>query len=210
MTTDAERSSKPRGGPPVTSVAVALQVLDRLGGAERFVDIEEVAAEAFAIAPDRFGWRTRAWASWERVRTAFVHANQEARRRGRPSVVISSRDGDAWRLTADGVRAAREASDLSPGGACAPVPRRGARRSLERIRQIRKHTAFLRFAHGTPVSDLERFVIADLLLCPPDSSLAAALRKVDKAKAAAIDAEDQDVIEFLGAVEAEVQATWSL
>jgi hypothetical protein len=199
-----------RAANSTSNVSIVLQVLDALGGAERFVDIEDVAADAFALAPDRFGWRTRKWASWERVRTAFVHANQEARRRGQPALVISSRGGDAWRLTAEGVSSVRANAN---GGAAEPdssrPPRRGAIRSLERVRQIRRHEGFSRFAHGTPVAEIERYVLADLLLCPPDSSLAAVKRKVDSAKAAAVDAADETVLDFLERVEAEVERAWS-
>lgn len=193
-----------------SNVTVALRVLHALGGAERFVDIEEVAAEAFALAPDRFGWRTRPWASWERVRSAFVHANQEARRRGQAELVLSSRDGDAWRLTAAGVALVRATVERAPaeGGPRAPT-RRGSVKSSERIRQIRRHAAFVRFTNGTPVSDIERFMVADLLLCPPDSTLPAVKRKVDAAKAAALDAADTEVLAFLSEVEVEVDRSWS-
>jgi hypothetical protein len=193
-----------------SNVTVALRVLHSLGGAERFVDIEAVAAEAFALAPDRFGWRTRPWASWERVRTAFVHANQEARRRGQAELVLSSRDGDAWRLTAAGVALVRATATRShaEGRSVAPI-RRGSLKSSERVRQIRRHPAFARFTNGTPVSDIERFMVADLLLCPPDSALPAVKRKVDAAKAAALDAADDEVLTFLSQVELEVDRSWS-
>ena len=130
-----------------SNVYLTLKILYRLGGAERFVDIEDVAAEAYALAPDRFGWRTRPWASWERVRTAFVHANQQARARRQPRLVVSNREGDAWRLTAAGVEAARVTStdDSLPSEASAQPPRRGSVRSAERVRQIRRHPAFLQF-----------------------------------------------------------------
>jgi hypothetical protein len=193
-----------------SNVTVALRVLHALGGADRFVDIEDVAAEAFALAPDRFGWRTRQWASWERVRTAFVHANQEARRRGQAELVLSSRDGDAWRLTAAGVAIVRANAERSRagGGAARPL-RRGSVRSTERVRQIRRHPAFVRYTNGTPISDIEKFMLADLLLCPPDSALPAVKRKVDAAKAAAVDAADDHLLAFLIQVEREVERSWS-
>jgi hypothetical protein len=172
------------------------------------VDIEDVAAEAFAIAPDRFGWRTRPWASWERVRTAFVHANQEsARRKGLP-LVTASQDGNRWRLTAEGVRAVR-AAGLTEDQASRTVSRRGSTKSVERVKQIRRHSAFQRFANGTPASELERFQIADLLLCPPDSSADAVRRKLDVARAAAMDADDEEIERFLEAIGVEVGQKWS-
>jgi len=195
----------------VSNVEVALKILDRLGGAEKFVDIEDVAAEGFALAPDRFGWRTRPWASWERVRSAFVHANQQSRGRGQPRLVVSSRGGESWRLTAEGVSMARSTSRAEGVELTHPAlpPRRGSVRSAERVRQIRRHRAFLLFASGTPVHEIERYVLADLLLCPPDSSRSAVRRKVDLAKAAALDAGDRDVLQLLDKIEAEVDQLWS-
>jgi hypothetical protein len=194
----------------MSNVVLALTLLDRLGGAERFVDIEEVALEAFKLAPDRFGWRTRRdLPSWERVRTAFVHANQEAQRREIGPVLFSNKEGEAWRLTAQGVKYARENAGkvLDATKGTRPIRRGGA--SVNRVRQIRNHPAFRRFMQGTLISEIERYQLADLLLCPPDSTEAAVMRKVDKAEAAAVDVDDQDVQRFLGEVEKEVGRKWS-
>lgn len=193
----------------VSNVTVVLRVLDSLGGAEEWVDIEDVAAMAFSLAPDRFGWRTRSWASWERVRTAFVHANQDSAKRRRQPLVTASQDGNRWRLTAEGVKTVR--STVFPEGTdpASSVSRRGSSKSAERMRQIRRHPAFQRFANGTPAADIERFQIADLLLCPPDSAAEAVHRKLDLAKAAALDSADQEALQFLQAIEGEVDRRWS-
>lgn len=193
----------------VSNVTVALGVLDSMGGSEGWVDIEDVAAQAFAIAPDRFGWRTRPWASWERVRTAFVHANQDSARRNHPPLVTASQDGNRWRLTAEGVGAVRTVVSSEGTGGARVVTRRGSTKSAERMRQIRRHSAFQRFANGAPASDIARFQIADLLLCPPDSAADAVRRKLDLTKAAAVDADDTEVATFLHAIEGEVDRQWS-
>ncbi len=205
----ALRSSQPdNAAAGMSNVVLALTLLDRLGGAERFVDIEEVALEAFKLAPERFGWRTRRdLPSWERVRTAFVHANQEAQRREIGPVLFSNKEGEAWRLTAQGVKYARENAGKIQAAAARGARRGGA--SVSRIRQIRNHSAFRRFMQGTPVAEIERYQLADLLLCPPDSPVAAVMRKVDTAEAAAVDVADEEVQRFLGEVENEVGRKWS-
>jgi hypothetical protein len=216
MSSDASASKRTLQSPQadtaaasMSNVVLALTLLDRLGGAERFVDIEEVALEAFKLAPDRFGWRTRRdLPSWERVRTAFVHANQEAQKRETGPVLFSNKEGEAWRLTAQGVKYARENAgkiQAATGGA-RPTRRGGA--SVSRVRQIRNHPAFRRFMQGTPVAEIERYQLADLLLCPPDSPVAAVMRKVDTAEAAAVDVADEEVQRFLGEVENEVERKW--
>lgn len=93
--------------------------------------------------------------------------------------------------------------------AASPVSRRGSPKSAERMRQVRRHAAFQRFANGTPASEIERFQIADLLLCPPDSAAEAVHRKLDLAKAAALDSADHDALQFLQAIEGEVDRRWS-
>ena len=194
----------------VSNVVVVMTVLDRLGGAERFVDIEEVALEAFKLAPDRFGWRTRRdLPSWERVRTAFVHANQEARSRGIGPVLFSNQEGEGWRLTAQGVKYARENTWKVQAAPTEGRPMRRGGASVSRVRQIRNHPAFSRFMHGTPVAEIERYQLAEVLLCPPDSPVAAVIRKVATAEAAAADVGDKEVQRFLGEVEKEVERKWS-
>ncbi len=199
------------GAGDITNVALALAVLDQLGGATKFVDIEEVAVAAFKLAPDRFGWRTKKeYPSWERVRIAFVHANQNEQKRTGGALVIQSKEGTAWKLSALGVEFVREnaARTEKATGRRRPASS-AASASGRRVKEIRRHSAFSRFTHGTPVAEIERFELADLLMCPPDSSMVAVERKVDAARAAAVDAGDELVARFLGEVAKEVGRKWS-
>lgn len=195
----------------VSNVILVLAALDQLGGATKFVDIEEVTLEAFKVAPDRFGWRTKKqYPSWERVRSAFVHANQNEQRHGAKPLVISDTEGEAWKLTSEGVAFVRDnATKVESVTGRKRAPASAASPSGRRVREIKKHPAYAKFAHGTAVADIERYELADLLLCPPDSSAGVVLRKVDSARAAAVDADDKDVLRFLGEVAKEVGRKWS-
>lgn len=194
----------------VSNVVLALAALERLGGAERYIDIEAVTLEAYRMAPDRFSWRTRRdYPSWERVRTAFVHANQQEQKRAGGSLVVSNTDGSAWKLTAEGVafvrnHTARIAGPIAKGG-----PPRRTGRLVERVRGIRRHRAFRNFVNGTAVADIPRYELAELLLCPPDSPREAVRRKLDAAKAAAVNVGDDEVRRFLEEVQKEVGRKWS-
>ena len=194
----------------ISNVLLALAVLDHLGGATKFVDIEDVAIDAFKIAPDRFGWRTKQYPSWERVRTAFVHANQNEQRRGGQPLVVSDTDGSSWKLTADGVTVVRKNAvkteaatgrKRSHAGAASPSGRR--------IRDIRKHSAFTKYSQGASVSDIARYELAEVLMCPPDSSATVVLRKLDVARAAALNIDDKEVLRFLTEIAQEVGRKWS-
>ena len=205
-----ERSRFAEPVPDVTNPALALAALDHLGGAERYIDIEDVAIEAHGLAADRFSWRTRReFPSLERVRTAFVHANQTEQRRGGPPLVISNRDGSSWKLTAEGIALARSNSARIQAATGRAAPARRTGRTSERVRQIRRHPAFGAFTHGTPVADIPRHELADLLICPPDSPADAVIRKVSAAKAAAVDVDDIEVKEFLDQVAGEIGRKWS-
>jgi hypothetical protein len=195
----------------VSNVVLALAALDRLGGGAKFVDIEDVALEAYKGAPDRFGWRTKKqYPSWERVRTAFVHANQNEQRRGANPLVISDTDGSAWKLTYEGVSFVRDnaaKAEAVTGQRRAPVSAAGP--AGRRVREIRKHPAFNKFVHGTAVADIERYELADLLVCPPDTSAAFVRRKINSATAAATDVDDKVVLQFLAELANEVERKWS-
>lgn len=193
----------------LTNVILVLSVLKGLGGAEKFVDIEDVAEAAYRISQDRFGWRTREYPSWERVRTAFVHANQNEQRRGRPPLVHSSKDGTGWRLTAEGVALARQTESKTELVTRKGAPPKQTGKSGERVKRMKKHRAYLAFANGTPVRDIERYLLADLLLCPPDASMDAVSRKVNAARASAVDVGDRAVERFLDELERELPEKWS-
>jgi hypothetical protein len=191
----------------ISNVTLVLASLYGLGGAERYVDIEEVTLSAFNLSPDRFGWRTRReLPSWERVRTAFVHANQQEKRRGHAPLVVSNTGGTAWRLTAEGVSFVHANSHQV--GAPRQLKRRSGK-SAERVRQIRSHPTFLAFSHGTPAADIKRFQLADLLLCPPDSPIDSARRRLDSARAAAMEQGDAGVTNFLSAIGSVLTAKWA-
>lgn len=193
----------------VSDVVLALATLHELGGSMKFVDIELLAEQAYKIAPDRFGWR-RKYPYWERVRMAFVHANENEQRRGEQPLVISNTDGSGWKLTSEGVAFVRNnATKAESVTGRKRASASAASPSGRRVREIKKHAAYGKFAHGTAVADIERYELADLLICPPDSSAAVVMRKVDAARAAATDVDDKDVLRFLGEVTKEVGRKWS-
>ncbi len=77
------------------------------------------------------------------------------------------------------------------------------------MREIRRHRAFRNFLNGTAVADIPRHELAELLLCPPDSPRETVRRKLDAAKAAAVNVGDDEVRRFLEEVHKEVDRKWS-
>jgi hypothetical protein len=191
-----------------TNQVVALSVLASLGGAQRFVDIEEITLAAFTLAPARYSWRTRTdLPSPERVRWALVHANQKS---DKVPLVVQSNDGSSWKLTAEGVAFTQEhAGEMTRAKMAPPRSGKDAGRAAERVSAIRKHLLFRAYQQGGSIAERPRHELADLLICPPDSPLAFVLRRVDAAKAAALDVDDDEVSVFLQGLEAEVRRQWS-
>ena len=162
------------------------------------------------MAPERFSWRTRReFPSQERVRTAFVHANQGQHRKGQGPLVVSNTDGSSWMLTFEGLAWIRKnafsAEHVRKAGR---IPGRGSI-SARRIREIRTHRAFEAYRNGTPIAKIARHELAELLVCPPDAPRDAVRRKVDRALTAAVDVEDDGVRCFLEELAKEVDRKWS-
>jgi hypothetical protein len=195
-------SSRSEDGP--THQVVVLAVLARIGGADRFMDIEELTLAAFEVAPSRFSWRTRPdLPSPENVRWALSHAKQR-------DLVAQSMDGQSWKLTAQGVAYVRKHSgDLARANVAPPTAGKDSGRASERVAQLRRHAVYSAYAAGTPVADRERHELADLLVTPPDAPKALVLRKLDSARAAAEVVGDGDVLAFLDYVAKEVVRKWS-
>ncbi len=191
-----------------TNQVVALSVLASLDGASRFVDIEEITLAAFKVAPARYSWRTRTeLPSPERVRWALVHANQKS---DKVPLVVQSKDGTSWKLTAEGVAFARaHAEEMTRAKLAPPKGGREAGRASERVSQIRKHPLFRAYQQGSAVAERPRHELADLLVCPPDSPESFVMRRVDAAKAAALDVDDDEISVFLASVSEAVHRLWA-
>ena len=107
-----------------------MAALLRLGGDGRVVDLEDIAVEAYKLAPDRFRWRRHDYPNLELVRVTLSDANK------RGPLVLYDRKGR--KLTVEGIRLAAEVLsrlDYRSGGAArrrAPTPRpRGGWRNGE-------------------------------------------------------------------------------
>lgn len=100
---------------------ILLVCLWRLGGAERVVDVEDIAVEAHRIRPGRFSWsRHRDQIDLEKVRSTLRYLSRPA---GGALIEGSTRSG--WRLTAAGCAAAEKLDGTRPSD-----PRAAERRRL--------------------------------------------------------------------------------
>lgn len=107
MTNDsAQASRRPVGDPSVSNTDIVLVVLDDLGGAERRVNIEDIAEVSWQRVPARFSWpKLQRYPDLDAVDVTLRAAKKNER-----LVTGSKRDG--WMLTAAGVERSAERRDI--------------------------------------------------------------------------------------------------
>lgn len=209
---------------PNTDVAntdLVLLAMALAGAGDDFADIEDIAVEAYALSPQRFGWRTKPYPSDKIVVQAIAdleakHDMNELTRRG----VKDRADKVATRrLTSDGRKAAlrvgakvagREFGDLQAlvahfrlPGADAPEPTPADRRRVQaELGELRRHRAFQAWADSGDLADVERWQLLDALSCLPDAQPWAIRDQTEKLTALAERWRDTELIEFLAGLSA--------
>jgi hypothetical protein len=105
------RRATQRCDPSLRTLDYVVAALRNLGGAHRSVDIEDIAMEAYRLAPHRFRWRRYP----EQVDIAGARDGlSDARKRENGGLVVGDRK-HGWTLTAEGVaHASRIGGTLSP------------------------------------------------------------------------------------------------
>lgn len=156
----------------------ALAALLRLGGDRVMVDIEDIALEAYRLAPDRFRWRLHDYPNLELTRVVLSDVNK-----GPTPLVVRDESRRRRMLTIEGavraaevVRAIEEGSDIGDA-----VGRDDALRRQDNaeIARMESHPAYLRW-RVAGIDALDAVDIADLVRCPaatPEDVFAARLRE---------------------------------
>lgn len=208
-----KRERSARDGP--SNIDILLLGLLLAGGAERYVDIEEVAYTCYRIAPTQFKWRLYDYPSLEAVQRAV---GDIVKRFGESLIRKPKKSSTERMLTASGIeRATRVAEEIvgkklrnpkdvvtafgsleNQPDAKRPSVRTSDSRPAQRLlRDIRKHRVFQRWLNGTPASSAAPWEIADLLNCLPDSPPEIWEDRIERALAQAKWWQDEDVLEFI-------------
>ena len=189
--------SVPRGGPRAvvsagTQVDFALIALLEAGGADQFVDIEDIAVAAFTLAPHLFCWRKYPqYPSAEATRQALRDVE---RRHGQ--LLVRGPGGRTRRFNAEGLRRATEARAALmqlPEGRGPEVLRRPATRDLSRMEG---HPAVTKW-RSRGIEAVNRYDLADLLMCSPSADLNVFKDRLSSATAAAAQWGRDDLGRFL-------------
>jgi hypothetical protein len=181
----------------VTNSDIFLWALHELGGGSEFVDIEEVFLKCFELAPQRFAWRTRAdLADYKKCSKALRDA--EARR---PPLMVKTGDSFGRQLSVQGhkwieANVTRLGAQLKSGHAVQEPRRRPRSRMLAEAEQAQ---VFARWRIDQVVPS-EKWPMAELLRCSPDSNVAVWSNRLEALRAAAYAADRKELLKFLNAV----------
>lgn len=185
-------------------MGIVVYVLAVLGGAERTVYSEDIAAKCYELEPSRFCWRLekyreRGWPDKYIAKTALEDAKKEEYGRLVEGSYALDLSRDGWRLTPSGGKwflDQRERVERSLGLSLGSLPLRDAERFL---RQFRAEPMFQRYFTNRSLDGLTRYDLTDFLSCAPDAPADVITRKFDRLRAMAELSRNQGVLEFLDA-----------
>ncbi len=181
----------------ITNGDLFLYALYRLGGAGKYVDVEDVFMEMWALAPARFSWRKYRQPNYKIMSKSIV----TIRLRGDGDLLLGR--GNRRQLTAQGVEwvtaRLKQFDRLAAGLETAPPDRRPSQRVVAELAKSAIVRAFL----ATRSVDLARAEVAVLLRCAPDAPRQVWRERLGTLKSAARDGARSDLLAFLDYVERE-------
>lgn len=166
--------------------------LYELGGSGAFFDVEDIFLHCYKIAPERFRWRKHDLPNYKTLSKALRDFEQS-----HDSLLVKTADGLSRQLSAEGNAWVRSRLPLyeklvrKPGSN--PPTRRRDNRLLNEFADNKLVSSFIE--GDTP--ELVKHVVADLLLCAPDSPAIVWRERLETYRSAADAARRPELIEFL-------------
>lgn len=187
---------------PVTNSDVFLWALYELGGAEKFIDVEEAFFRAFELAPLRLSWRTRDLPDLKKCSKALRDAE------GREPKLLVKQGSEMRRLTVEGQKWIEDNFDrlAEALGFDRIVQAPRTRLPARLVNQALQNDVFKLWQQNGAVTD-DKWRIAEILRCSPDSSRAVFRERLEALRGAAYSAGRLDALEFLDALARE-RAIW--
>lgn len=176
---------------------IFLWALHQLGGSSFVVDIEDVSVRCFEIAPARFSWRTKATIpDYKKCAKAL----QEAEVR-RPRMLVKTGDSFGRQLTAEGQKWIQANTKRLQRvlDTAVPVPEPKGRPSSKILAEIENSGPY-QLWKGTGTVPHDKWRVAEVLRCSPDSSPETWTDRLQSARAIAYSADRVPVLRFLDQV----------
>lgn len=176
---------------------VVLWALHELGGDDDFVDIEQVFLRCFELAPQRLSWRTRPdLPDFKKCAKALQEA--EARR---PQLLVKTGDTFGRQLSVHGQKwidtNEKRLRALLKSGQIVQEPKRRPRARM--LIEAEQASAFEEW-RANPNAPIEKWKMAELLRCSPDSDVAVWRNRLATLRAAAHAADRKELLRFLNMV----------
>ena len=181
---------------PITNSDVFLWALFELGGADAFVDVEDVFLRAFKLAPMRLSWRTRADIP-DLKKCSKALRDIEANKPG----LLVKQGSDFRRLNVDGQQWIEDNFDrlAEALGSDRIVKPPRARFSSRLVSEATRSDVFQQWTSQCVLAE-EKWQFAELLRCAPDSSRTLWHSRLETLRSAAYSAGRTDLLEFLDAL----------
>ena len=188
-----------------SNLEIVVYVLSSLGGASRKVSTEQIAYEAFKMAPDRFGW---VLGEYQELPDKYVTktALEDAAKKKYGSLVIGkyARDisKDGWTLTPEGVRWV-ESNYHRFEPRSSPVESQAPRLSPREVKRFQsrifRERVFQIYQSHRSLEGITRYMFTDMLQCSPDAPPDLVKLKFNRLMNQALLANDTEIILFLNA-----------
>ncbi len=189
----------------ISNVDVAVYILATLGGAEKTVYSEHIAAKCYELAPARFSWRLpdyreKGWPDKYIVKTALEDAKKDEYGGLVDGAYALDVAKDGWRLTTKGAMWFNEncttvEKQMGFRTQHSSVPKRDAQRFLK---QMHSQLLYQAYSKGG-FEGATRFALTDMLNCSPDASEDAVISKFKRLRATAELVGDSEIVAFLDA-----------
>jgi hypothetical protein len=178
--------------PRVDNPDIIAFALHQLGGAGQFIDVEDIFLRCFEVAPERFRWRKHSIANYKTLSKALRDFEGH-----HPDLLLKTEDGLSRQLSKEGIewvnaRLKVFQEVLSQPGANPPT----RRREQKLLNEFAAHRLVRAFEKGS-VESLQKYEVADLLLCAPDSPPAVWKERLETYRSAATAAGRPNLVEFL-------------
>lgn len=188
----------------LTNIDIAVYVLATLGGAERTVYSEDIAARSYELAPSKFSWRQqiyreKGWPDKYIVKTALEDAKKPEYGGLVEGAYANDLSKDGWRLTPEGAKWFRhncQRIESALNVKQPAIPRKDADRFKRRLRE---EPLFKEFLKTRKVEARSVYAFTDMLNCSPDASPEVVAMKFSRMRAMAEFVQDPDVSEFVAA-----------
>jgi hypothetical protein len=166
--------------------------LYQLGGAGQFIDVEDMFLRCFELAPERFRWRKHVIANYKTLSKALRDFE------GRHShLLLKTEDGLSRQLSKEGIDWVNARLDLFQQVLSNPGVNPPTRRHEQKLlNEFAAHRLVAAFEKGSPEA-LQKYEVADLLLCAPDSPTDVWRERLETYRSAAAAAGRPNLVQFL-------------